>query len=409
MTGATCPTQPDHAEAAASPDTRSTGTQPRLRTIHLVVLSVGTFTLGIDGFVLAGLLPQVSASLHVSVSTAGQLTTLFALVYALGSPVIAAIAGNWDRRLLLTIGMSVFMAGITVQAIGASFAVVAAGRVLAALGAAGYQATAYSTAGILSDDQHRAHALAIVAGGSSVAIVAGLPFGIFIGQSFGWRTAMWVLLAFAGLSTLAIALLPAAYAPRLNLRQRGQALGDRRVLGILAGTVTVLTPGFLILAYLPAILHTKGIWVVIATLVYGAGQVTGTSLVPRLIKRRSARTALQVGAIGVTAATAVLTATRTLHPAAIVTIAALGLAVGLTVVPQQHRIFATVPTLASVAVGLNGSAIYVGSALGAAIGGLALAAGGPTATTITAAAIGLIAITIATLVRPATTPSTKTR
>jgi len=378
-------------------------------TLHLIVLSADTFTLGIDGFVLSGLLPQVSPSLHVSVSTAGQLTTLFAIVYALGSPVIAAIAGNWDRRALLAIGMSVFMAGITIQAIGASFAVVAAGRVLAALGAAGYQATAYSTAGILSDDQHRARSLAIVAGGSSVAIVAGLPFGILIGQTWGWRTAMWVLLALAALSTLAITLLPTAHAPRLNLRQRGQALSDRRVLGILAGTVTVLTPGFLVLAYLPAILHTEGIWVVIATLAYGTGQVTGTSLVPRLITRQGTRTAFQLGAVGVTAAAAVLTATRTLHPAAVVTMAALGLGVGLTIVPQQHRIFATVPKLASVAVGLNGSAIYVGSALGAAVGGLTFAASGPAATTITAAAIGLIAITIATLVRPATTPSTKTR
>lgn len=386
------------------------GTEPHahLTTVHLVVLAVGTFTLGIDGFVLSGLLPQVSASLHVSVSAAGQLTTLFAIVYALGSPVIAAIAGNMDRRLLLAVGMAVFMIGIVAQAVGPSFALVAAGRALAALGAAAYQATAYSTAGILSDDAHRARALAIVAGGSSVAIVAGLPFGILVGQAWGWRAAMWVLLVLAALATAAITLLPAARSPQSSLRQRGRALSDRRVLGILAGTVAVLTPGFLVLAYLPAILDTGGIWVVIATLAYGAGQVTGTSLVPRLITHRGARSALRLGAIGVTAAAAALTATRTLHPAAIVTMAALGLAVGLTVVPQQHRIFAVVPGLASVAVGLNGSAIYIGSALGAAIGGIAFATGGPTATTLTAATIGAIAIVGATLARPATT-DTSTR
>jgi predicted MFS family arabinose efflux permease len=47
-----------------------------LRTTDLLILSTGTFTLGVDGFVLSGLLPQVAASLHVSASTAGQLTTL---------------------------------------------------------------------------------------------------------------------------------------------------------------------------------------------------------------------------------------------------------------------------------------------------------------------------------------------
>ena len=397
MTG----TSPAQA-ASAQPDlTRAAASVRHLRTADLLVLSVGTFALGVDGFVLSGLLPQVSASLHVSVSAAGQLTTLFALVYALGSPVIAAIAGNWDRRLLLAAGMTVFAAGITVQATGPDFAAVAAGRVLAALGAAAYQATAYATAGILSDDEHRARSLAIVAGGSSVAIVAGLPFGILVGQTWGWRAAMWVLLALAVLSALAVRLLPPAHAPRLTLRERGQALTDRRVLGILTGTVTVLTPGFLVLAYLPAIMRSSGIWIVIATLAYGAGQVTGTTLVPRLIRRRGARTALQLGACGIAVFTAMLTGTRTIHPAATATMAALGLAIGLTIVPQQHRLFATVPKLAPVAVGLNGSAIYIASALGAAIGGLALALAGATSLTITAAAIGAVGITLASTIRSA--------
>lgn len=108
-----------------------------LRTSDLLILSTGTFTLGVDGFVLSGLLPQVAASLHVPVSAAGQLTTVFALVYALGSPVIAALAGGWDRRAFLAAGMTVFIAGVVIQATGATLAVVGTGRVLAALGAAG--------------------------------------------------------------------------------------------------------------------------------------------------------------------------------------------------------------------------------------------------------------------------------
>ena len=367
-----------------------------LRTIDLLILSAGTFTLGVDGFVLAGLLPQVAASLHVSASTAGQLTTLFALVYAAGSPVIAAVAGAWDRRALLTAGLAVFVAGMIVQATGPDFAAVAAGRVLAALGAAGYQATAYSTAGILTDDAHRARSLAIVAGGSSVALIAGLPFGILVGQHWGWRAAMWVLVVLAVASATAVWRLPPARAPRLSLRERVRALADPRVLSILAGTVTVLTPVFLIVAYLPAVMRASGTWVVVAMLAYGAGQVTGTILVPRLIRRRSARTALIGGACGITAVTAILTATRTLDPTAAVTMAALGFSVGLTIVPQQHRIFASVPKLAPVAVGLNGSGIYIATALGAAVGGAALAVGGSAALTVTAALIGLLAIVVAT-------------
>jgi DHA1 family inner membrane transport protein len=369
---------------------------PRLlRTTDLLILSIGTFTLGVDGFVLSGLLPQVAASLHVSASTAGQLTTLFALVYAVSSPVIAALAGAWDRRALLAAGLAVFTAGMVVQATGPDFAAVAAGRVLAALGAAGYQATAYSTAGILSDDAHRARSLAVVAGGSSAALVAGLPFGILAGQTWGWRAAMWILVALAVASAAAVWRLPPAHAPRLSLHERGRALADPRVLGILAGTVTVLTPVFLIIAYLPAIMRASGAWIVIAMLAYGAGQVAGTIAVPRLIRRRTARAALICGACGITAAAAVLIAARTTDAAAAVTMAALGLSAGLTIVPQQHRLFALVPRLAPVAVGLNGSGIYIATALGAAAGGAALAAGGSATPAVTAAAIGLLAVTVA--------------
>ncbi len=351
-------------------DMPSRSASQRLGTAGLLILAVGTFTLGVDGFVLAGLLPQVSSDLHVSVSTAGQLTTVFALVYAVGSPVIAALTGSWDRRALLAGGMAVFIVGIVLQATGPNFLTVAGGRVIAALGAAAYQANAYSTAGLLSDDAQRARSLAVVAGGSSLALVAGLPFGILVGQVWGWRTAMWVLLS------------------------------DARVLGILSGTVTVLMPGFLILAYLPTILHASGALVVVATLTYGCGQVLGTTAVPRLIRWRGARFALVLGACGVTVCAATLAVTRTAEVGALVTLLVLGLSVGVTIVPQQHRLFALVPAVATVALGLNGSGIYIGSALGAALGGGVLALAGVTALPLAAALVGLLAIAITSAVRP---------
>lgn len=374
--------------------------RPNLRTADLLILAVGTFTLGVDGFVLSGLLPQVSADLHVSVGTAGQLTTLFAVVYAVGSPVIAALTGDWDRRTLLAGGMAVFVAGVLLQATGPSFPVVACGRVIAALGAAAYQANAYSTAGLLSDDARRARSLAVVAGGSSLALVAGLPFGILVGQAWGWRNAMWVLLAMAAVSGLAVGLLPAVHAPRLGMRDRLRALSDGRVRAILAGTVTVLTPGFLVIAYLPAVLHASGTLVVAGMLGYGCGQVLGTTAVPRLIRWRGARFALILGACGVTVFTAALATTRTADAGAVVTMVAVGLSVGVTIVPQQHRLFALAPALAPVAMGLNGSAIYVASALGAAVGGGALAVAGPPALAPAAAVIGVLAVAVGTALHP---------
>lgn len=384
---------------AAVTDAAGPATAP-LRTRHQLVLAAGTFTLGVDGFVLAGLLPQVAGSLRVSVGTAGQLTTLFAVVYAVGSPVIAAVAGGWDRRVLLGIGMAVFGVGMVGQALGPDFAVVAVGRGVAALGAAAYQATAYSLAGTLSDDEHRPRALAVVAGGSSFALVAGLPFGILVGQTWGWRTAMWVLVGSAALSVVLIRTLPSSRAPCLSLRARLAALADRRVLAVLAGTVTALTPIFVVLAYLPAVLVGTGWWVVAATLGYGAGQVAGTAAAPGLVGRFGSRRTLLLGATVVTVGAAALIATRAVDVAAVLTLVVLGSAAGCLVVPQQARLFVVVPRLAPVAIGLNGSSIYLASAIGAGMGGISVSVGAGPGPVVTAAVLGSLAVLVAATVVP---------
>ena len=378
----------------------SAATSRPVRPGALVVLAVGTFTLGIDGNIFGGLLPQVAHDLAVPVAAAGQLTALFAIVYAVSSPVIAALAGSWDRRALMTAGMAVFIAGMLLQALGPSFPVVAAGRVVAALGAAAYQATAYSTAGLVSDDAHRARALSVVTTGSAVSLIAGLPFGILVGQLAGWRAAMWVLIALAALTTAAVWRLPAVHAPRLPLATRLRVLRNPVALAVLAGTATSLAPFFALTSYLPPLLGTAGTGVVVATLAIGVGQVAGTSLVPRLVQSRGPRPVLIAGTTITLLAAAALIALRQDLAAALPVLAVLGFAGGIVVVPQQARLFTLIPDLAPVAVGLNGSAIYIASALGAGITGAAYQAAGIPAIAITAAVLAVIGVGIAIAVHP---------
>ncbi|MFI1912275.1 MFS transporter [Nocardia sp. NPDC020380] len=368
--------------------------------VDLLILAIGTFTLGVDGYVVSGLLPEVSADLHVSVSTAGQLTSLFALVYAIGSPIIAALTGNWDRRVLLAGGMAVFIVGMVLQASGPDFPIVATGRVIAALGAAAYQSNAFSTAGLLSDDKRRARSLAVVAGGASLALVAGLPFGILVGQAWGWRNTLWILVVLAAISCVSVAFLPAAHAPGLGLRGRLRVLTDTRVRDILIGTTTVMVPAFVIVSYLPTVLHISGMLVVVAMFGFGCGQVLGTAAVPRLIRWRGSPFVLVLSGCAVTVFAAILVLARTTEYGAVAAMFGLGAGAGIAIVPQQHRLFALVPAFAPIAMGLNGSAIYLAVALSAAIGGGVLALGGAVALAPTAVLLGLLAITAGTVLRP---------
>ncbi len=64
---------------------------------RLLVLALGTFALGTGSFVFAGLLEGVARDLSVSVGTAGHLVTVFAVTYAVSSPVLVTLAGAWRR------------------------------------------------------------------------------------------------------------------------------------------------------------------------------------------------------------------------------------------------------------------------------------------------------------------------
>ena len=67
---------------------------------RLLMLALGMFAMGTDNFVIAGILPGVAASLHTSVSVAGQMVTLYALSYAFMAPMLATVAGAWPRKLV---------------------------------------------------------------------------------------------------------------------------------------------------------------------------------------------------------------------------------------------------------------------------------------------------------------------
>ena len=76
---------------------------------RLLVLALGMFALGTDSFVTAGVLPQISHAFHISIASAGQLTTIYALTYAVMAPTVAALAAHIPRKVLLLSSLVVFV------------------------------------------------------------------------------------------------------------------------------------------------------------------------------------------------------------------------------------------------------------------------------------------------------------
>src|SRR5919198_2297290 len=85
-------------------------TEEESMRFRILVLALGAFAVGTDGFVIAGILPDIAESMGISLALAGLTITTFALVYAFGAPILSAWAGAIERRRLLLTSLLVLMA-----------------------------------------------------------------------------------------------------------------------------------------------------------------------------------------------------------------------------------------------------------------------------------------------------------
>ena len=144
----------------------------------------------------AGLLGEVAEDLSVSVGNAGQLITLYAIVYAVGSPVLVRLIGAVARRRLLIVSLAVFAAANVAVVVLSSIGLLLIGplltsRVVAACAAAVFTPTMAVVAAIMAAPEKRGRALATVTDGLTIALAFGIPLGTLVGEYFGWRASCW--------------------------------------------------------------------------------------------------------------------------------------------------------------------------------------------------------------------------
>src|ERR1700712_3859996 len=109
---------------------------------RILILALGAFAVGTDGFVIAGILPEIAHSLDISLALAGLAITIFALIYGFGAPILSAWAGTIERRRLVLTSLAVLTVANLLAALAPSLPWLLAARVLAAIGAAAYTPTA---------------------------------------------------------------------------------------------------------------------------------------------------------------------------------------------------------------------------------------------------------------------------
>src|SRR6266702_2124469 len=223
-------------------------------------LAVAAFAIGTEAFVIAGLLPTIAADLQISVPAAGQLVSLYALTYAVGSPILAVTLNNIDRRTVLTLALSTFIAGNLLAVVASGFALLIASRMLMALGAGLCMPTALGVSVAVASPERRGRAVALVTSGLTIATVVGVPLGNLIGSLFVWRAtfAMVALLGAIALAGLLFGLPRGLPRTTATIGQRLAVARNSEVLYALATTMLWGAGGFTVFTYLSIPLKNLG-------------------------------------------------------------------------------------------------------------------------------------------------------
>ncbi|WP_338597879.1 MFS transporter [Saccharopolyspora sp. SCSIO 74807] len=345
---------------------------------HALVLAFGTFAVGTDAYVIAGVLPELAHSLDIGVAAAGQLVTVFAIGYAVLSPVLAALTSHWSRRTVLLTALVLFALGNVATALAPGYGAVLAARLLAAAGAAMYTPNAAATAAALAGAAKRGQAFSIVNVGLSSSLVLGAPLGTAIGALWGWRATMWFLTALAVLISPIIAWrLPSVQLPAAaGLRQRFAPLGDRRVLGALAITVIAFVGIFIPYTYISVVyapvIEGRQNLLTVLLLVFGVAGTVGNLTAGHVADRQGPRRVVVAVAVLLAVVFGIAVVARESLWAAIPVIVVSGLLSWSVLSPQQHRVVALRPEASALVVSLNAAAVYLGVSLSGVLGAAGL-------------------------------------
>ncbi|MGQ3383219.1 MFS transporter [Glutamicibacter sp. TV12E] len=344
----------------------------------------GAFALGTSENVIAGILPELSASFDVSAGTAGILVTAYAGTVVVAGPILTLFVNHLSSRRVLIGSLCLYLVGALVAAVSPNYSTMLISRILGGLVHTTIMVVFMTTSMRLAPKDRQASAAARITLGLSVATVLGVPIGVAISQAFDWR---WAFLLIAILTAFSLAVILRAFPreePQTEPVARASSLDSLRRPQILLGVITTALAAMAALTlvvYIAPFLTTSVLfpswsitWIMLA---YGIGCILGNSLGGMIANRN-----LVYALVGTVTATFIALLFLGIFPSngylTVMLIVLLGLAYFSTFPALNTWIAQSSSDVSpNLALAVNSSAFNIGIALAGVLGGSYINSGSP--------------------------------
>ncbi|HKS20679.1 MAG TPA: MFS transporter [Bradyrhizobium sp.] len=354
---------------------------PVTRRFAPTALMLGNIVTGCSVMAPAAMLAELSGGLGVSITTAGLLITFGAVVLCVGSPVTAWLTSRMERRNLLAGAVAIMALTNVASAFAPDYASLLAIRLLMLAVGALYTPQAVGTGALIVPERKRGSTLAYIFLGWSVAAAVGMPLITFIASRYGWRAVYGGIGAIGLVSFLLLVWrLPSGLRGSPVELRTWVDVGRNRTIVLLLLITTLQTSGqFVVFTFMaPLLVQLTGAGpdaIALVFLTSGVFGIVGIVVASRIVDSWGAYQTSALSTVFLLVGVTGWTLSAGIYPLMVVSVAIWGLGFASSNSMQQVRLVSTAPSLASASVSLNTSVLYVGQAIGSAVGGALYAHG----------------------------------